>query len=46
MALHIMVYKKTDNLLYCMKNSRFRGRVEKTAKLKCRENAFRAQPRN
>ena len=33
-------------LLYCMKISRFRCRVKKTAKLKCREKSFNGQPRN
>ena len=33
-------------LLYCMKISRFRGRVQKTAKLKSREKSFNGQPRN
>ena len=28
------------NILYCMKISRFRGRVQKTAKLKCREKCI------
>ena len=34
------------DILYGMKISRFRGRVQKTAKLKCREKSFNGQPRN